>query len=143
MYREVFKYGLAMTILMILLKVLEYRLWIQDIPLELMILIFAMFFTILGAWVGLKLSSTRILNPNKDLTESLSSEDDGHTLLSARELEVLQLLASGRSNDEIASSLFISINTVKTHISNLYLKLEVKRRTEAIRKARNLNIIKD
>ena len=58
-----------------------------------------------------------------------------------KELEVLQEAATGKSNQQIAESLFLSIHTVKTHLSNVYEKLEVKRRTEAIMKAKELNII--
>lgn len=144
MVKEVWKYGLAMTILLALLKFLEYRFWMRDIPLELMVLIFALFFTILGVWMGWKLTGSK--NSATDQAnfkpESLQ-ETWGQNMLTERELEVLRLLAAGCTNDEIADQLFISINTVKTHVSNLYLKLEVKRRTEAIRKARALNLIKD
>jgi LuxR family transcriptional regulator, maltose regulon positive regulatory protein len=61
--------------------------------------------------------------------------------LSERELEVLALVASGKSNQEIASSLFVSLSTVKTHINNLYRKLEVRSRTQAIARARELDMI--
>ena len=61
--------------------------------------------------------------------------------LSKRELEILNLLAEGHSNQEIGAKLFISISTVKTHIQNLFEKLDVKRRIQAIEKARSLNLI--
>src|SRR5829696_666431 len=61
--------------------------------------------------------------------------------LSERELEVLALVASGKSNVEIASSLFISLSTVKTHINNLYRKLGARSRTQAIARARDLDLI--
>jgi ATP/maltotriose-dependent transcriptional regulator MalT len=61
--------------------------------------------------------------------------------ISERELEVLHCLARGLSNEEIASTLFISLNTVKTHLSNLYFKLDVKRRTQAVEKARIMRLI--
>lgn len=62
-------------------------------------------------------------------------------LLSARELEVLSLIAEGKSNDEIAGQLYLALNTVKRHASNIYDKLEVKKRTEAVAKARHLGLI--
>jgi ATP/maltotriose-dependent transcriptional regulator MalT len=62
--------------------------------------------------------------------------------ISGRELEVLELLAAGRSNKEIASRLEVSSNTVKTHVAKLFEKLEVKRRTEAIVRARELGMIR-
>jgi ATP/maltotriose-dependent transcriptional regulator MalT len=61
--------------------------------------------------------------------------------ISQRELEVLQLLARGMSNEEIAAQLFVSQNTVKTHLSNLYTKLDVKRRTQAVDKARSMGLL--
>jgi LuxR family transcriptional regulator, maltose regulon positive regulatory protein len=61
--------------------------------------------------------------------------------LSERELEVLALVASGKSNLEIASSLFVSLSTVKTHINNLYRKLGARSRTQAIARARDLDLI--
>ena len=62
--------------------------------------------------------------------------------ISKRELEVLELMAQGLSNQEIANKLFVSLNTIKTHSSNLFLKLDVNRRTQAVQKARELRIIR-
>jgi ATP/maltotriose-dependent transcriptional regulator MalT len=61
--------------------------------------------------------------------------------ISSRELEVLQLMATGLTNQEIASQLFVSLNTIKTHTSNLFMKMDVKRRTQAVDKARKMGII--
>jgi DNA-binding NarL/FixJ family response regulator len=61
--------------------------------------------------------------------------------ISTREYEVLQSVAQGLSNKEIAEKLFVSENTVKTHVSNLLVKLDVKRRTQAVVVAKELNII--
>ena len=61
--------------------------------------------------------------------------------VSKREMEVLALIAEGLSNQEIAEKLFISESTIKTHVSNLFVKLDVKRRTQAVSKAKELNII--
>ncbi|MEM7054792.1 MAG: response regulator transcription factor, partial [Pseudomonadota bacterium] len=61
--------------------------------------------------------------------------------LTARELEVLSLMAEGCSNQEIAEKLFISLNTVKSHVSSLLGKLAVQRRTQAVRKALSLGLI--
>ncbi|HNC12260.1 MAG TPA: LuxR C-terminal-related transcriptional regulator, partial [Cyclobacteriaceae bacterium] len=55
--------------------------------------------------------------------------------------EVLELMAKGFSNQEIADKLFVSLNTVKTHSSNLFLKLEVSRRTQAVQKAKELQLL--
>jgi LuxR family maltose regulon positive regulatory protein len=69
------------------------------------------------------------------------TQDDFTIFLSARELEVLSLIAQGRSNQEIADQLYLALNTVKRHASNIYDKLDVKKRTEAIAKARQLGLI--
>jgi LuxR family maltose regulon positive regulatory protein len=61
--------------------------------------------------------------------------------LSGRELEVLQLVASGKSNRRIASELFVSVGTVKTHLNNLYRKLDARSRTQAVARGRELNLI--
>jgi ATP/maltotriose-dependent transcriptional regulator MalT len=63
------------------------------------------------------------------------------TGITKRELEVLTLMAQGFTNQEIADKLFVSLNTIKTHSSNLFLKLEVKRRTQAIERAKQLKLI--
>jgi LuxR family maltose regulon positive regulatory protein len=62
--------------------------------------------------------------------------------LSERELEVLDLIAAGLSNREIADRLFIAVSTVKTHINNIYRKLDVSKRTQAVARARELNLLK-
>lgn len=71
--------------------------------------------------------------PNASLVSQLE--------LSKRELEVLSLLAQGHSNQEIAEKLFVSLSTVKTHNQNLFEKLDVKRRIQAVEKAKRLNLI--
>jgi DNA-binding NarL/FixJ family response regulator len=69
------------------------------------------------------------------------AEDTVYEPLSERELEVLTLLASGRSNADIARELFISVGTVKTHTNNIYRKLGARNRAEALAKARNLHLV--
>ena len=61
--------------------------------------------------------------------------------LSERELEVLRLIASGKSNRGISSELYVSVGTVKTHINNLYRKLDAHSRTQALARARELNLL--
>ncbi len=61
--------------------------------------------------------------------------------ISKRELEVLNLMAQGHSNEEIAAKIFVSVSTVKTHNQNLFLKLAVKRRIQAVEKAKRLHLI--
>jgi LuxR family maltose regulon positive regulatory protein len=61
--------------------------------------------------------------------------------LSAREVEVLGLIAAGRSNQEISAELFLALNTVKRHVYNVFTKLDVKNRTQAVTRARQLGLI--
>jgi NarL family two-component system response regulator LiaR len=140
MKRTVIVYGLSLAALISLLKFLEYRLFVRDLSMEFYVGIVAVMFTILGVWVGLKLTRKRtiiITNPKFQFDES-RLEKLG---ISKREYEVLELMAKGFSNQEIADKLFVSLNTIKTHSSNLFLKLEAKRRTQAIQRAKELNLI--
>ncbi|GGB80023.1 helix-turn-helix transcriptional regulator [Flavobacterium suaedae] len=109
----------------------------------------AVVFTLLGIWVALKIAKPKkevvvvekkiYIPQKKDFVRNETALQELN--LSPRELEVLELMAKGYSNAEIAENLFLSLNTVKTHSSKLYEKLEVKRRTQAVEKARKLNII--
>ena len=72
----------------------------------------------------------------------LNEKEIAHRKISKRELEILALIAAGKSNQEIATQLFVSLPTIKTHIANLFEKLDAKRRTQAIEKAKKLEIIR-
>lgn len=92
--------------------------------------------------MGLKITRKKkiyIPSPSADfvLNEVILHE----TGISKREHEVLELMAQGLSNKEIAEKLFVSLNTVKTHSANLFTKLDAKRRTQAIQKAKELSLI--
>ncbi len=105
---------------------------------EVLLLFFAILFTGVGIWAGRKLTA-----PNVTRSEFQKNEKAIEYLhLSERELEVLELVSMGLSNKEIAGKLFVSINTVKTHLQKVYEKLDVNRRTQAVEKAKNLNLIK-
>ena len=142
MKKTIFIYGTALAALTGLLKYLEYQYLIRDLSTEVYIGVIAMFFTGLGIWVGLKWTKGKqqakqsSANPNANLDRILAQYK-----LSKRELEVLTLIAKGLSNKEIAEALFLSTNTVKTHSSNIFAKLEVKRRTQAVQKALELGLL--
>jgi NarL family two-component system response regulator LiaR len=137
--RTIFLYGLSLAILIIVLRFFEYRLFVYDLSLEYYVGIVALFFTILGIWAGLRLTRKKVivLSPDFKLDES-ALERLG---ISKREKEVLELIAGGLSNQEIADKLFVSLNTIKTHSSNLFQKLNVSRRTQAIQRAKELRLI--
>ncbi|MFI5453016.1 response regulator transcription factor [Pedobacter sp. UC225_61] len=105
----------------------------------------AFVFTILGIWLALKLSKPKTIEKKvyqDKIKEFVFNETTFNELgLSKRELEVLQLMAIGLSNQEIADRLFVSLNTIKTHISRMFEKMNVKRRTQAVERAKKLALI--
>jgi two-component system, NarL family, response regulator LiaR len=138
--RIVLLYGIALAILIGILKFLEYRYIIRDLSMEFYLGIVAILFAALGIWVGLRITGKKIITvPISDFVF------DQHRLerlgISKREYEVLEHMAKGLSNQEIADVLFVSINTIKTHSSSLFVKLDAKRRTQAIQKAKELLLI--
>lgn len=153
MKKTVLFYGLTLAFLVALLKALEYRYFVRNLSLELYMGALATIFTFLGVWIGLKLTNKSQPEPSSELAIAepstpagpINSGPDRNTAttlgISNREFEVLELMAQGLSNQEIADQLFVSLPTIKTHSSNLYSKLDVKRRTQAIQKAKELKII--
>lgn len=148
-YKEILIYGISMAILLFLIKWLEAHFIIFNYRLDFFVGAIAIVFTVLGIWLALKLVKpkieTRIIEKkiyidNSPITE-INQKEISNLGISKREMDVLNLMATGLSNEEIAEKLFISLNTVKTHSSNIFLKLDVKRRTQAIEKAKRLSII--
>lgn len=139
MKRTIIFYGLSLAVVVFLLKYLEYKLIVRDLSLEFYVGIVAMFFTAFGVWAGRKLTSKKIVRVGPEFL--LNDVELQRLGISKREHEVLELMAKGLSNQEIADKLFVSLNTVKTHSSNLFLKLEVSRRTQAIQKGKELGLI--
>lgn len=135
--------------LLFLLRWLELRFIIFTHSFEIYIGFIAVIFTALGIWLALRLSKPKVQtvvvekevyvnrNPEFILDTSLISKLE----ISKRELEILGLLAQGHSNQEIAQKLFVSVSTVKTHNQNLFEKLDVKRRIQAVEKAKKLSLI--
>ncbi len=139
MRKTILLYGGAMAVLLGILKFVDYQFMVKDLSVEFYIGIIALMFTILGVWVGRQLTQkkTIVVDPNFSFNES-NLEKLG---ISKRELEVLELIAQGMSNREIADKLFVSPHTVKSHSSNLFVKLSARRRTEAIKKAKELMLL--
>jgi len=146
--RSVFLYGTSLAILLLFIKWLEWRLVVIDYTFELYAGAIAILFTGLGIWLANKLTHPKtntVVIEKHVLAEAehfvLNKAEVARLRLSRRELEVLQLMAEGFSNLQIADKLFISLNTVKTHSSKIFEKLEVQRRTQAVEMARKLRII--
>ena len=142
MRKTIFVYGLILAALIGLLKFLEYRYIVRALSLEFYMGLLAVFFTSLGVWVGLKLTRKKEVVISGPRHPFVFSHANMKKLgISKRELEVLELIAAGLTNQEIADKLFVSLNTVKTHSSNLFMKLDVKRRTQALQRAKTLHLI--
>ncbi|HEV7644906.1 MAG TPA: LuxR C-terminal-related transcriptional regulator [Pyrinomonadaceae bacterium] len=141
MRKTIIIYGLAMAALIALLKYLEYSYFIRELSIDIYIGIVAVTFVALGIWVGMRFTRVKTVV----VTEGPIFELDPAKLkdlgISPREYEVLRLISEGFSNQEISEKLFISLSTVKTHSANLFLKLDVSRRTQAVQKARELRLI--
>ncbi|GAB5539292.1 MAG: response regulator transcription factor [Salibacteraceae bacterium] len=139
--KTILAYGGILGLLIILLKWLDYQFLLRDITLEIYIGIIAALCAGLGIWMGLKLTKPKLVFAETSL-DFIQDEAKVQELgLSPREIDVLTLMAAGKSNQEIADSLFISLNTVKTHSSSLFSKLGANRRTQAVQIAKELLII--
>ncbi len=145
-------YGLAGGVLIALLKVLEYQHFVRAYPSEIYGGLVAVIFSALGLYFGLRLARSREKEVVviQEIREVRVPEGGPFVLdtarlkelgITQREHEILGLIAEGLSNREIGERLFVSENTVKTHSSRLFLKLEVNRRVQAVSKGRELGLI--
>lgn len=137
MWKQVLGYGAALALGTVLLQWLDYRRYARLAPTELYLSLLALGFLVLGVVVGV-----RVFSPPKPAPFDGNPEALEALGISPRELEVLQALAAGLANKEIARQLDVSPNTVKTHVARLFEKLGAQRRTEAIRKARELGLVR-
>ncbi len=137
MLRTILVYGATLAVGSVGLQWLQFRYLVRSHPAAVWIALIALAFMALGIWVGARLFRRAPAAPFETNTQVKATLG-----ISERELEVLEHLAAGRSNKEIASRLDVSPNTVKTHVAKLYDKLQVKRRTEAILRARELGMIR-
>lgn len=134
--RTVAIYGVAVALGAIALQWMEFQYVVRTYPFEAYVALIAVFFAGLGVWFGRRTSPAV---PDADFEPNAQALD--YLGISPREYDVLELLARGHSNREIGKALFVSPNTVKTHLARLYEKLEVSRRTQAVQKARSLRLI--
>lgn len=135
----VIMYGGVLAGGVLLLQWLEYQQYARTHAAEVRYGLLAALFLGIGIWVGMHLFGGK---PHVNRTPGDGNPAAREALgISEREFEVLQLLAAGHANKEIAARLYISPNTVKTHVARLLEKLDARRRTEAISKARGLGIV--
>jgi len=136
MWRTIILYALALAIAAAALQWLRWRYLVHAFSTEIYIAILALGFVALGVWAGRRLTPPP--RPAAFVRNDAAIRSLG---LSPRECEILALLASGQSNKELARSLGISPNTIKSHVARVYEKLEVANRVQAIEKARWLALI--
>jgi DNA-binding CsgD family transcriptional regulator len=142
-------YGLGAGVMIAVLKLIEFRFLVVEHSIEIYGGLVALLFAGVGIWLGLKLTRKKeivvvkevpvpVATPQAFALNEARLRDLGIT---KRELEILELIAQGMSNREIAEKLFVSENTVKTHSSRLFDKLSAKRRTQAVQIAKEMGLI--
>ncbi|HEY5544641.1 MAG TPA: response regulator transcription factor [Gemmatimonadaceae bacterium] len=145
MKKTVLLYGILGGVLIAALKLVEYRFLVLEHSLEIYGGIVALIFSALGIWLGLKLTRTRIVVKEVPVPVTGPFERNEARLeelgITPRELEILEAMAAGLSNREIAGRLFVSENTVKTHTARLFDKLSARRRTQAVQLAKQAGLI--
>ncbi|MFD1615713.1 response regulator transcription factor [Gelatiniphilus marinus] len=136
MKKTVLVFSLLVLALLVLFQFSKYTLISGDMQIEFIMAIIAIAFLGIGLFINKRTQKQESVSSNKiDLNKV---EELG---LSKREYQVLKEVALGLSNQEIADKLFLTESTIKTHVSNVLLKLNAKRRTQALQIAKNLQII--
>jgi len=147
MVKQVALYGVVGGVLIALLKLIEYKHFVNEYPSEIYGGLIAIIFTVLGIYFGLRWTRAREVVVVREVPVRMDGPfvlDAGKLKevgLTAREHEILALIAQGLSNREIGEKLFVSENTVKTHSSRLFEKMQVNRRVQAVQKGKELGLI--
>ena len=136
MKKTILVFGLLILALLLLFQFSKYAIISGDLKIELIIAGIAIIFFFIGVILNKK-----SLHQSLKQIEEIDHQKIKELEISNREYEVLQKIAEGLSNKEIAESLYLSESTIKTHVSNLLVKLNAKRRTQALNKAKSLQII--
>jgi NarL family two-component system response regulator LiaR len=145
--RTILLYGAIGGLLIAALKLIEYRFLVVEHSLEIYGGLVALLFSVLGIWLGLKLTRTRETVVVREVPVPVQTQFVRNAArqeqlgITRRELEILELIALGLSNREIASRSFVSENTVKTHAASVFEKLNAKRRTQAVQLAKEAGLI--
>ena len=153
MKRHALIFGLVGGLLIAILQYTEYRFVVIEHSVELYSALVAVLFSAFGIWLGLRITRNRetiretvvvreVPAPAQALEPFTPNTVQQQTLgITARELEILTLVARGLSNREIATQLFVSENTVKTHCSRAFDKLGAARRTQAVQRGKELGLL--
>ena len=146
-WRPILLFGAAGGLLVASLRFIEYRFLVVEHSIEIYSGLIALLFAAVGIRLGLTLTKTREVTVIKEVAVPAAVEfvrnaqQVAALAITPRELEILDQIAAGKSTREIAQTLFVSENTVKTHASRVYDKLGVKRRTQAVQEARRLGLL--
>ncbi len=126
--------------LLLILNTSHYTLYFGVSRLEIYLAISAIVLVIIGFYTGYRFFGKKdVIKGTKSI---LVVKGENNTIgLSKRELEVLELMAKGHTNQEIADLLFVSLATIKSHASNIYDKMDVKRRTQAVQRGLDLGLV--
>jgi two-component system, NarL family, response regulator LiaR len=146
MKKTILLYGLLGGVLIAALRLIEYRFLVIEHSLEIYGGLVALLFSGLGIWLGLKLTRTRVVLKEVPVTVPagpfvVNEKRQEQLGITKRELEILEQIAAGLSNKEIAERLYVSENTVKTHAGAVFAKLNAKRRTQAVQLAKDAGLI--
>ena len=139
MLKTVLRFGLLVIVLLVLFQLTQVSQVTPDIPADTIIAITAVVLMALGIYLGGNMKKDKVVEV--EAPKEIDEKKITQLGISQRELEVLQLISQGLSNQEIGERLFISESTIKTHVSNLFVKLDVKRRTQAVTRAKEWRII--
>jgi DNA-binding CsgD family transcriptional regulator len=145
--KPVLLYGLLGGLLIALLRAIEFRYLVLEHSIEIYGGLVAVVFVTLGIWLGLRITGRKERIVVREVTVpapanfTLNAAKLEAIGMTKRELEILELIAAGLSNKEIAERVFVSENTVKTHSSRVFEKLGAKRRTQAVQLAQEMGLI--
>jgi len=146
--KTILVYGLLGGVLIAGLKLIEYRFLVVEHSIEVYGGLVALLFSALGIWLGLRITGRRERIVVREVQVAAPAEPfvpDAARIeqlgITPRELQILELIAAGLSTREIAEKLFVSENTVKTHSSRLFDKLDARRRTQAVQRAKEAGLI--
>jgi len=150
MKRHVLIFGIVGGLLIVTLQLTQYRFLIIEHSVELYSALVAILFSAFGIWLGLRITRRRetivikeVLIPaaNSAVPFTPNTAQQQSLGITARELEILTLVARGLSNREIATQIFVSENTVKTHCARAFSKLGAARRTQAVQRGKELGLL--
>lgn len=136
MKRTILVFGLLVLALLILFKISKHTYLSGDTSIEIIFAVIAFVFFFIGIYINKK-----SLHKNTQVSKEVNHKKIKELNISNREYEVLCEIAKGLSNQEIANKLFVSESTIKTHVSNILVKLNANRRTQAIQISKELQLL--